>query len=451
MNITLNNVDPVNAIIKIEVIKDDYNSEVVKNIKNLRQQASIPGFRKGMAPASLVQKMYGKSVLIDEVNKVVSKNLYNYIQENKLNVLGEPLPNETEQKEIDFDNNEDFEFCFDLGLAPEMKVKLTKKDKLPYYNIKVDEELVNKQIENFKANYGSYSEAENIEGKDLVKGLLIELDENGTAKENGIHIEEAVLMPFYMKNEAEKAKFMGAAKNTVITFNPFEAYEGAQAELASFLKIKKEEVKNYTGNFTFEIREITRYAEAEMNQELFDKVFGEGVVKNEEEFRGKIYEMISQQYAPDCDYKFMLDARALLEKKAGNVEFPDAFLKRWLLASNQDRTEESVEEDYPKILEDLKFHLIKEQIVKDNDLKVDDKDIMEHAKQATRAQFAQYGMANVPDDLLENYAKEMLKKEETVRNLIDRAVEAKLITWLKEHVALEDKEVTVDEFKKFFE
>ena len=451
MNITLNNIDPVNAMLKMEVVKADYAEEVEKTLKNLRQKAAIPGFRTGKVPASVVQRMYGKSVLVEQVNKVVSNNLYDYIRNNNLNILGEPLPNETEQKEVDFDTQEDFEFIFDLGLAPEIKVKVTKKDKLPYYTIKIDDELVDKQIENYKANYGDYTEAKKVEAKDMVKGLFVELGEDGQPKENGILIENAVMMPSFVKEKTEKKKFMGAKPNTVITFNPFAAYEGSEVELSSLMKIQKEEVKDHTGDFTFEIQEITRYKEAELNQELFDKVFEPGAVKTEEEFRQKVRETMAVQYAPDSDYKFLLDARKALAKKAGKVEFPDAFLKRWLIASNEERTPESVETDYPKIMEDLSFHLIKEKIVKDAELKVEENDLMEYAGKAVRAQFAQYGIPNVPDDILENYSKDMLKKEDAVRNLIDRIIEDKFAGWLKESATLDTKEVTVDEFRKLFE
>ena len=451
MNITLNNIDPVNAVLKIEVVKADYAEDVEKNLRNLRQKASIPGFRVGKVPMSVVQRMYGKSALVEQVNKVVSNNLYDYIRNNNLNILGEPLPNETEQKEVDFDTQEDFEFIFDLGLAPEIKVKLTKKDKLPYYTIKVEDELVDKQLENYKANYGSYAEAKKVEGKDMVKGLFVELDENGQPKENGILIENAVMMHSYMKDKIEKKKFTGAKLNTVITFNPFKAYEGAEIELSSLMKIKKEEVKDHTGDFTFEIQEITRYKEAELNQELFDKVFEPGTVTTEEEFRQKVRETLAIQYTPDSDYKFLIDARKVLTKKAGKVEFPDAFLKRWLVASNEERTPESVETDYPKIIEDLGFHLVKEALVKENELKVEENDLMEYAKKAVIAQFAQYGIPNVPEDIQENYAKDMLKKEEAVRNLIDKVIEDKFTGWLKTSVTLDTKEVTVDEFRKLFE
>ncbi len=452
MNITLKNIDPVNAIIKMDVVKDDYVGEVEKSLKNLRKDATIPGFRKGMVPMGFVKKMYEKSVVAEQVNKVVSNNLFTYIRENNLNILGEPLPNETEQKTINFDTDQDFEFCFDIALAPQMEIGLTKKDELPYYSIEITEEMVSKQIENFRANYGTYEQVEEIEGKDMAKGLLTEINEDGQIKESGIQIEECVLMSSFMKDEEEKAKFSGAKKNSVITFCPYKAYEGAASELASLLKISKDNVAEYeNAKFTYEINEITRYKESEINQVLFDKVYGEGVVNSEEEFKAKIKEMLASQATPDSDYKFLLDVRKMLIEKAANVVFPDAFLKRWLLASDEKRTPEALEEDYPKIIEDLKFHLIKEQIVKEKGFKVEEQDIIETAKKVVRAQFAQYGMANAPEDLLENYAKDMLKKEDTVRNLIDKVIEGKLIEWLKETITLQPKELTIEEFHKLFE
>ena len=452
MDITLKNIDSVNAIIKMDIVQADYAEETEKALKNLRQNASIPGFRKGMVPMGYVKKMYEKSAIAEQVNKLVSKNLYSYIQENKLNILGEPLPNESEQKEIDFDKDVDFEFCFDVALAPAIEVKPTKKDKLPYYSIEVSDDMLNKQIENFKANYGTYGQADQIEGKDMAKGLLLELNEKGKVNKEGLELPDSTLMPSFMKDEEEKAKFMGAKLKDTIVFNLFKAYEGNAAELSSLLKISKEAVGNYKDiNFSFKIKEITRYTEGELNQDLFDKVFGEGTVKTEDEFKAKVKEMLSLQTKPDSDYKLLLDARKMLGKKAGDVVFPEAFLKRWLLESNEKNTPESLEQDFPKIMEDLKFHLIKEQIIKDNGFKVEEEDLNSAALATVRAQFAQYGMANIPDDLLENYAKDMLKKEETVRNLVDRILEDKLVEWLKGTITLQNKEVTVEEFRKLFE
>jgi len=450
MNVSLKNIDAVSGIVKLEIVKADYAEQVEKSLRNFRQKANVPGFRKGMVPMGMVKKMYGKHVLVEEVNKLVSENLFSYIRENKLNILGEPMPNESEQKPINFDTQEDFEFCFDVALAPEINITLSKSDKLPYYEVAIDDEMLNQQIDAYTANFGTYDKAEEVEEKDMVKGTVAEL-ENGSPKEGGIVVEEAVLMPAYMKDEAEKAKFVGAKVNSVVVFNPNKAYEGAEAEIASFLKVDKEAVAGITGDFSFEITEITRHQKAEMNQELFDKVFGEGVVTCEEEFKNKIKDALTDQFTPQSDYKFLLDAREVLVQKAGEMKFADDMLKRWLVAANENTTAEKVEEDFPKMIEDLKYQLIKENLVKSNNLKVEDADIEAFAKRVAQAQFAQYGMLSVPEDVLANYAKDMLKNKQTLQNIIDRAVEEKLAAWLKEQVELDVKEVSTEEFGKLFE
>ncbi len=450
MNVSLKNIDAVSGIVKLEIVKADYAEQVEKSLRNFRQKANVPGFRKGMVPMGMVKKMYGKHVLVEEVNKLVSENLFSYIRENKLNILGEPMPNESEQKPINFDTQEDFEFCFDVALAPEINITLSKSDKLPYYEVAIDDEMLNQQIDAYTANFGTYDKADEVEEKDMVKGTVAEL-ENGSPKEGGIVVEEAVLMPAYMKDEAEKAKFVGAKVNSVVVFNPNKAYEGAEAEIASFLKVDKEAVAGITGDFSFEITEITRHQKAEMNQELFDKVFGEGVVTSEEEFKNKIKEALTDQFTPQSDYKFLLDAREVLVQKAGEMKFADDMLKRWLVAANENTTAEKVEEDFPKMIEDLKYQLIKENLVKSNNLKVEDADIEAFAKRVAQAQFAQYGMLSVPEDVLANYAKDMLKNKQTLQNIIDRAVEEKLAAWLKEQVELDVKEVSTEEFGKLFE
>lgn len=451
MNVSLTNVDNVNAIVQITINKADYEEKVSKSLKNFRNKANVPGFRQGKVPMGMIHKMYGKSILAEEINKLVGESLYNYIQENKLNVLGEPLPNQEKQDAVDFDNQTDFDFFFDIALAPEIALKLTKRDKINYYKIAVDQELVDKQIASFKANYGKYETVnENALDTDLIKGEIREM-ENGEPKNDGIAVEDGVLMPSYVKDEEERKKFVGAKVEDVIVFNPGKAYDGNEAEIASLLHIEKDAVSTVAPEFMFTVKEITRYKEADLDQELFDKVFGEGTVKTVEEFTEKVKENIGQQLAPDSDYKFLLDSKELLEKKAGDVQFPDAFLKRWLLASGKERTEASIEEEYPKILEDLKFHLIKEQIVKDNELKVEEADIRTMAINATRAQFAQYGMANMPENIIENYANDMMKNQDSVRNLIDRAMENQIVEHLKKTLGVTEKEISMDEFKKFFE
>lgn len=451
MNVSLTTIDSVNATIQISVAKADYQEKLDNALKTFRKKANVPGFRPGTVPVGMVKKMYGKSILAEEINKIVGENLYSYIQENKLNVLGEPLPNEEKQQAIDFTTEGDYDFYFDIALAPEIKLSLSKKDKITYYKIDVDEELVDKQIASYKANYGKYEKIEEgAKETDLIRGVITEL-EDGKVKEGGISVESGVIMPSYIKDKEEQAKFVNTKAGDVIKFNPGKAYEGNETEISSLLHIEKGAVEAIAPEFNFAITEITRYKEADLDQELFDKVFGEGNVKEEGEFKAKVKETIESQFAPDSDYKFLLDAKELLEKKAGDLQFPETFLKRWLLATGEDRTAESVDNDYPKIEEDLKFHLIKEQIAKDYDLKIENEDMKIIAMQAARAQFAQYGMMNLPDEMVENYANDMLKNKDNARNLLDRAMENKIIDSLKTTLGVSEKVISLDEFRKFFE
>jgi len=447
MNITLNKADTENATIAVEVVKADYVNEVENSLKDLRKNAVIPGFRKGMVPPSFLRQKYGKSILVEEINKLVSQKLIDYIKENELNILGEPLPAES-QEQIDFDKQEDFVFTFDIGLSPIIDVKLTKEDTLPYYTIQVSEDMLNKQIERFTTQFGSHVPVDNVEDNDLVKGNLVELDENGEPKANGFNADSVTLLPNYFKNEDEKAKFLNAALHSIIVYNPYKAYDGNEAEMASLLKIKKEEVNKYTGDFSFDIQEITRFKNAEINQELFDKVLGEGKVDTLKAFRSNIKKDLAKQLIPESDYKFYVDALKFLEERASGLKFPEAFLKRWLLASDQNRTPESVEEDYPKIIKDLKFHLIKEQLIEENEIKIEENELTEYAQRLTRAQFAQYGMYDIPDDLLEKYSQEMLNKKETYRSLGEKIFEDKLIKKLKKLMTLDNRDVTIEDFQE---
>lgn len=450
MNVSLKNIDATKGIMKLEIVKADYADKLERSLRNLRQKANIPGFRKGMVPIGMIKRMYGKNALLEEVNQLVSESLYNYIRENNINILGEPLPNETEQPKIDFDTQEDFEFCFDVAFAPEIKIELTKDDELPFYKVVIDDETLNKQIESYRLNFGSYDNVDDVDEKSLLKGTVAEL-ENGAPKEGGILVESTTLMPMYVKNETEKAKFLDAKKNSVITFNPKTAFDGSEVEISSFLHIDKAAVQNVSDEFSFEIKEITRNKPAELNQEFFDKVFGKDTVKSVDEFGAKITSAILEQYEPQSNFKFLTDARNLLITKVGKLEFADEVLKRWLFMSNDKNTKESIEVDYPHVIEDLTYQLIRAKLVKDNDIKIENKDIEAFAKQVAKAQFAQYGMLSVPEDALANYAQNLLKDKQTQQRIADRAVEDKLADWLKSQVSLNVKEVSAEEFNKLFE
>ena len=451
MNVSFQNIDKVSALLTVKLEKADYQEKVDKSLKTFRQKAQIPGFRKGMVPMSLVKKMYGKSVVAEEVNKLLSEKVYDYIKSNNINMLGEPMPNEEKQQVIDFDTMEDFEFVFDIALAPEFKAEVSSSDKVDYYTIEVTDAMVDNQVKAYTQRNGKYEQVAAYEDNDMLKGLIAELDENGNTKEGGIQVEGAVLMPSYMKNDEQKAIFANAKVNDVLVFNPNTAYDGHAAEIASLLKIEKEAAAEVKSDFSFQVEEITRFVSGELNQEIFDQVFGEGVVKTEEEFRAKIKESIAEQLVADSDYKFLIDARKMLMEKVGKLEFPDALLKRVMLLNNREKGEEFVAENYDKSIEELTWHLIKEQLVKDNEIKVEQEDVIKMAKEATKGQFAQYGMMTVPEDILENYAQEMLKKKENVDALVGRVVEAKLATALKAKVTLNNKTVPMEEFNKMFE
>lgn len=443
MNVDKQVIDPVNAVVKIQLLKADYQEKVENTLKTYRKKANVPGFRPGNVPTGLIKKMYGKAILAEEIQNAISGGLYNYIKENNLNILGEPLPCES-QEDFDFDKQEDFEFSFDIALSPEINFTINKKDTVPFYTVQVTEEMVSEQVKSMSSRNGTYVQVEKSVEGDVIKGTLTENEVDG------VKVEDAVLMPAYFKNEEEKAKMVGVSVGDSIVFNPAKAYDHAESELASLLHLPKEVAKDMVSDFTYEIKEITRYQEGELNQEIFDQIYGKDVVKTEEEFRAKVKESIEAQLAPEGDYRFMLDAEKALVKKLADVTFPVEFLKRWMLSTDEKRTAEEVEREMPKMIEDLKWHLMKEQIVKDNSLTVSEADLIETAKKIAKTQFAQYGMMTVPDDLLEGYATDMLKKEETKHNIIDQAMSTVVAAYLKGAVKLNEKEISVEDFNKLF-
>jgi trigger factor len=446
MNISLNDSNALSGVLKIEVEKSDYEDKTEKNLREIRQKVNMPGFRKGMVPLGMVKKLYGGQVLAEELNKVVAKAVNDYIKKNKIEILGEPVPNETEQKKFDLENDERFEFCFDLAYRPEFDLTLSKEDKLIWHKIKIDDELVDKQIDSYTTTYGAYEQAEKSETDDMLKGLLVELVD-GEPKPDGIMIESVIISPKFMKEKTEQEKFVDAGISEKIVFNPFKAYKGEETEIASLLKIDIEKAKEMKNDFSFEINEITRNKKAALNQELFDKIFGEGAVNDETEFRERTKAFIASQYAPESKYKFIKDFHKLLLDKTENIIFADDILKRWWIAANENKSEKDIEREYPLIVEGLKYQLAKEKLVRDFGIEVYDEDVKNAAEHAVKAQFAQYyGMMSVPENLVGNYVEKMLEKQETVRNLVDKVLEEKLTDVAKEKISIEEKEVTSDEF-----
>ena len=447
MKISFENPDKVNGLLTLTVETADFQDRVEKTLKAYRKKASVPGFRPGMVPMGLIKKQYGEAVKAEEINKIIGEELYKYINDNKIKMLGEPMANEG-QTPVDLATEAPYEFKFDIAVAPEFKVELSDNDTVDYYTIKVDDDLVNRQIDMFASRAGHYDKVEEYQANDMLKGDIRELDENGNTKEGGITVEGAVMMPEYIKVEDQKKLFENAKLGDIITFNPKKAYPESDVEVSSLLKTTKEEAANVTADFSFQITEISRFVKAEINQELFDNVYGEGEIKDEETFRKKIAEGLSEQLANDGDYKFLVDVRKYLEDKVGTLTYPDALLKRIMLNKNKDKGEEFVEKNYEQSIKELTWHLIREQLVEANAIKIDDNDLKETAKEAASAQFAQYGMTNVPEEYLENYANDMLKRKEFVDSLVDRSIDRKLTEALKKVVKLENKEATLDEFNE---
>ena len=452
MKILFENNDKVNGLLTLTIEKDDYQPEVDKTLKDYRKKANIPGFRPGQAPASLIKRQYGTAVKVDVVNKMLGEKIYEYIRENKIQMLGEPLPNTEKQKEIDMEKDEVFEFVFDIAVAPEFNIELNNNDSIDYYDVEVDDKLVDQQIDMFASRSGKYEKVEEYDAaqNDMLKGDIRELDADGNTKEDGIVVEGAVLMPSYIKVDEQKALFDGAKLGNIITFNPRKAYPENDVEVSSLLKVDKEKVADLTSDFTYQITEISRFTKAEVDQALFDQVYGEGTVTDEKAFREKVAEGIKLQLQGDQDYKFLVDARAYAEAKVGELQFPTELLKKVMLNNNKDKGEKFVDENFDASIKELKWHLIKEQLVAANQIKIEDADVKAVAKLAARAQFAQYGMTNIPEEYLENYAESMLKDRKNIDSLVDRAVDMKLTAALKSVVKLNEKKVSLDEFNKLF-
>lgn len=449
MKISFENQDKVNGLMTLTVESADYEEKVEKQLKEYRKKAKVPGFRPGMVPMGLIKRQYGTAAKVDEVNKLIGEGIYNYVRENNIQMLGEPIPSD-KQVPQDLEGDGPFEFVFDIAVAPEFKIELTSKDQVDYYEIDVDDKLVDQQIEMYAARGGRYENVEeyDAEKRDRIQGDLRELDADGNTKEGGITVAEVSMMPQYIKVEDQKSLFNGAKLGDIITFNPRKAYPENDAEIAALLKMKKEEVADITSDFSYQVTGISRYVNAPVDQQLFDQVFGEGNVTSEEEFRAKVADDLKARFAGESDYLFMLNTRKYAEEKVGELTFPEDILKRVMKSNNKDKGDDYVEKNFEGSIKELKWHLIKEQLVAAAGIKIEDADVKSMALQMARAQFAQYGMSNVPDEYLENYANEMLKKRENVDSIVNNAIDQKLTVALKDMVKLNKKTVSLEEFNK---
>ena len=448
MNISFEKTGNVTGLLTITLAKADYAANVEKTLKDYRKKASLPGFRPGHAPLAMLKSRFGNEIQAEEMNKMLSTELFKYIREEKIDILGEPLPSD-KQGEISLQADEQT-FVFDIALAPVFDAKVSADDSVEYYNITVDDEMVDKQIQMYTGRAGGYQKVDSYEDRDMVKGTLTQLDENGNALEGGIEVEGASLLPSYIKDEEEKAKFAGTKVYDVINFNPAKAY-GSDVELASMLHVTKEEAAEIKSDFQLQITELTRFEPHALDQELFDQVLGEGKVSSEEEFRAAVKEELAEQFKTDSDFRFVIDLKKYLLGRIGEIEMPEELLKKVMQLNNPDKDAEFVEKNFAPSIEELKWHLIKEQLSDQFEIKTEQPDVLETAKEVTRMQFAQYGMSNISDEIITNYASEMLKNKQQAEGLVNRTVERKIGAAAKELVTLVMKEVSLDEFNKSFE
>ncbi len=447
MNITFENPDKVSGVLTFVIEEADYQEDVNAQLKKYRKQANIPGFRPGQAPMGMIKRQVGAQVKVDVINKLVGEKLYDYVKENKINMLGEPMPHLGEEP-VDLDAPAPYTLKFDIAVAPEFKAELSKDDKIAYYNIAVDDKLVDQQIEAFASRAGSYQKVDEYQENDMLKGDLRELNEDGSTKEGGITVSEASMLPSYITVEDQKALFNGAKVGDIITFNPKKAYPTSNVEISSLLKISKEEAENVTADFSFQVTEISRYTKHAIDNELFDMVYGDGNVKDEADFRAKVVAGIQDQMNQNADFRLLQDVRTYVENKIGEVKYADELMKRIMLANNKDKGAEYVDKNYEASIKELTWSLAKNQIVEALGIKIEDADVKAAAIDMTRMQFAQYGMNSVPEEYLTQYAEEMLKKPEQVDTFINIAVDRKLMVALKDVVTLETKEISFEDFQK---
>jgi trigger factor len=449
MNITKENIDDLNAVLKIKIGKTDYEDKVETVLKDYRKKATIKGFRPGMVPIGLIKKMYGRAVEIDEINKIVTENIQKYLTDEKIEILGDPLPKEDEQEKFDFDTQQDFTFTFEIGLTPEVELKLSKKNKVNQYEIAIDEKMRSEYIENYTRRYGELRKAEQTEEKDVIKGKIEAIDNDGNVIPEGPSVEDTSLGIDIIKDKKIKKEFIGINTGNSIDFDIKKAFPN-DTEIAGILHKKKEEVADLGANYRFTINEISRFYPAELGKELFDRIFGEGVVNSEDEFMKKIEEEITVNLKRESDFKLMMDIKNMTMEKT-DFQLPEEFLKRWLLRVNEKSTGEQIEKEFDSFRKDLKWQLIRNKVARDNEVKITEEELQKEAENITRYQFQQYGLFYATDEQIANYAKETLKRDEDAKRIADKILDEKVILLLEELVKLEYKSVTIEEFNKLFE
>jgi trigger factor len=444
MNIIQENIDELNAVLKVKVVADDYLPKVETALRNYQKKASIPGFRPGKIPTGMIKKMYGKSIMVEEINKLLNDSLYNYLNENKIEVLGNPLPKA--DSIIDWDNQNEFEFMYEMGLAPKFSVELSAKDKFTYQTVKIDDELVNKYVTDIAKRYGKVESVEVSEDADLLNGDFVELDANGEILAGGIFKTGSLFLD-RVKDEATKKSLIGLKKDDKVILEAKKITENA-TDLAGILGIDQAAAEALTSKLQFTVKGISRLAAAEINQEFFNKIYGEGTVSTEEEFRLKIKDELANMFVNDSERKFYNDVVEHLMNKI-NFNLPTEFLKRWIVAANEKPvTLEQVDSEFDGYSKGLKWQLIENKIIKDNNIQVTNEEIVDHTKELILQQFGQMGQAPMSDEDLNQTAQRVLANQEEAKKLYEKLYGQKVMTLFKTKFTIENKEVAYDDFFK---
>lgn len=448
MNVTMTKVDNVNATVAVSIEEKDYADKIKKTLKEINMSRPEPGFRPGHVPAALIRKKYGKAVKYDVINKEVADALYNYIKENNVKVLGNPVPVKNEDFDLD---NADFTFEFKVGVAPEIDSHVNKEMHIPYYTIEVSDDMITRQDEMFRRRYGQQVPGDTVEPNALVKGVITELDAEGNPKAEGIVVENGIVSPQYFKSEEQRALFVGKHVGDVVRFNPAATCEANEAELSSMLNIPKEETAAHHGDFNLEIKEIIVLKPAEDGPEFFNACFGQDKVHNAEEYKAALRDLIANQLSADSNFRFTIDGKDIILKAVGDIELPDAVLKEYLMQQNENLTAKNIDEEYTRLRPDLVWQLVSESIAEQLKVQITKDDMLQLAKAIAQNQFAQYGMTAVPDDVLTKYANDMLENEKTREQIANQTVDAALWSAVKDAVTVDEKTVSVEDFNKLFE
>jgi trigger factor len=450
MQITTENAGPLNAVLKITVEKKDYAERVEETLKDYRKKVTMDGFRPGKVPAGLVSKMYRTPVMVEEINKLVSESISKYLSDENIKILGEPLPNEDQQKDIDWESQTEFEFRFDLGLAPELEINLSQKDKVPLYEIQIDKNMIEETKESYTRKMGTMVPVDQVSGDEILQGDFTQIDKEGNPVEGGITAEDARFSMEVVKDTKVKTGLTARKAGDSVEMDVRSTFPN-ETEVASLLKIDKSVVAEIAPHFRFTIKDISRFEMAEINQELFDKLYGKDAITSDAEFEEKIREEMKNGLSRDSDYRFGIDAKKMMLKKL-KFDLPVKFLKRWLAVVNEGKfTEEQIEEDFAKFEDDLKWQLVRDRIIKDQEIKVEQEEIKAQARELARMQFQQYGIMDIPEENLENYATEMMKNEEEMKKILERLYEKKVLDYLRISVKVDTKQITLEKFNKLFE